>query len=413
MRLSVFTKLLNSSINRFPKCFLLISTTLSFATYGTDFNQCKQQLTDKAIAEGYSPYISEQVIANLTAIERVKVLDKRQPEFSESFDEYINKRVSDYRVKQGQEKLKQYDQLLTKLTKQYGVPKQYIVAFWGLETNYGRHKGKMSVLNSIATLACDPRRSDYFTAELFQLFDLIEANKVTVEQLQGSWAGAMGHMQFMPTALKTYGIDGDNDGKLDVWDSEVDALTSAANYLQQIGWQFKERWGREVLLPDNFDFSQVQIDKPYPLSFFKAKGIKTVYGHALADYPIDAELFLPSGQHGPAFLTYPNFDVIMKWNLSKNYAAAVGLLANRLVGAPKRNYQALDDKHRYTREQLKALQQRLQDMGYNTGKPDGIWGPNSRKAIRAFQLANNLVADAYPYAEVFEKADVDKAELMN
>ena len=413
MRFSGITQSLFSSIKLIPAGLLAIGASFSLVSVAKDFESCKQQLADKAVAEGYSSYISQQVIAGLMPLERVKSLDKRQPEFSESFDEYINKRVSDYRVSQGVKMLQQYEPLLTSLTKKYGVPKQYIVAFWGLETNYGKHKGKMSVLNSIATLACDPRRSDYFTNELFQLFDLIDADRVTVEQLQGSWAGAMGHMQFMPTALKQYGVDGDNDGKIDVWNSEVDALTSAANYLQQIGWQSKERWGREVVLPESFDFSSVQTDKAYPLSFFKSHGIKTIYGHSLANYPVDAELFLPSGQFGPAFLTYPNFNVIMKWNLSKNYATAVGLLANRLVGAPKRDYQSLDDKHRYTREQLKMLQERLQEMGYQTGKPDGIWGPNSRKAIRAFQLANNLVADAYPHAEVFEKAEVDKASLMN
>ena len=335
-------------------------------------------------------------------------LDKKQPEFTQTFEQYIKARVTKYHVRVGREKLKQHKALFDKLEKKYGIPRQYLVSFWGLETNYGRHKGKMSVLNSIATLACDKRRSDYFTAELFTLFDLIDSNTVNVAQLKGSWAGAMGHMQFMPTALKTYGVDGDNDGKIDVWQSEVDALTSAANYLSKIGWNKQQRWGREVTLPANFDYTQVENDKAYPLRFFKQLGVTTVYQQPLANYNVSAELFLPAGANGPAFLIYPNFSVIMKWNLSKNYATAVGLLANRLVGASKKQYTPLANKHRYTREQLQLLQQKLQTLGYKTGKPDGIWGPNSRKAIRSFQIANNLVADAYPHQAVFDAAKIVK-----
>lgn len=384
---------------------------LSFSVSANDFEQCLLDFKQSASELGYSPYITETVISSLSPIERVQQLDKRQPEFSETFADYIGKRVTDYRIKEGRKKLVEHKELLNQLTKKYGIPAQYLVAFWGLETNYGRHKGNMSVLNAIATLACDKRRSTYFTAELFKLFDLIDSKSVTVEQLKGSWAGAMGHMQFMPTALKTYGIDGDDDGKVDVWQSEVDALTSAANYLHQIGWNKNQRWGREVKLPQNFDFAQIEQDKFYPLSEFKKLGVTTVYQQPLSNYAIDAELFLPAGHNGPAFLVYPNFNVIMKWNLSKNYATAVGLLANSLAGAKKQQYKTLDDKHRYTREQMQQLQEKLQSLGYETGKPDGIWGPNSRRAIRTFQLANNLVADAYPNSAVFDAADITKKPI--
>ncbi|GHE79114.1 lytic murein transglycosylase [Thalassotalea profundi] len=406
-----FPRVNNPLITKAVKCTFLSLGLFSFSLAANDFEQCKLDFQKSATELGYSDYIIDDVISSLSPIERVQQLDKSQPEFSETFAEYISKRVTDYRLRVGKQKLNEHKALLDQLTKKYGVPSQYLVAFWGLETNYGSYKGKMPVLNSIATLACDKRRSRYFTAELFNLFDLIDQKSVTVDQLQGSWAGAMGHMQFMPTALKAYGIDGDNDGKVDVWESEADALTSAANYLSQIGWRASQRWGRKVTLPENFDYAQIEQDKFYPLSDFKKLGVTTEYQQPLSNYAIDAQLFLPAGHNGPAFLVYPNFNVIMKWNLSKNYATAVGLLANSLVGAKKQQFEPLADKHRYTREQLQKLQEKLQSLGYKTGKPDGIWGPNSRKAIRSFQLANNLVADAYPNQAVFDAAEVIKESI--
>lgn len=399
------------SISQIIKASLISLGILSLNVSASNFEQCQVSFKQSASELGYSDYITNDVINALSPIKRVKQLDNNQAEFSETFAEYINKRVTDYRVREGKKKLNQHKELLKELTKKYGIPAQYLVAFWGLETNYGGYKGKISVLNAIATLACDKRRSRYFTGELFKLFDLIDSKRVAVEQLKGSWAGAMGHMQFMPTALKAYGLDGDNDGRVDVWESEADALTSAANYLHQIGWHTNQRWGREVKLPENFDYTQVEQDKFYPLNNFKNLGITTVYQQPLANYKINAELFLPAGHHGPAFLVYPNFKVIMKWNLSKNYATAVGLLSDRLVGAKKQTYDPLDKKQRYTREQLKLLQAKLQSLGYKTGKPDGILGPNSRKAIRSFQLANQLVADAYPSLAVFNAVELDKTAI--
>lgn len=263
----------------------------------------------------------------------------------------------------------------------------------------------MSVLNSLATLACDERRSEFFTKELINLFTLIDTDKVRVEQLQGSWAGAMGHMQFMPTAFLTYAVDGDGDGRVDIWESEADALTSAANYLQKIGWETKERWGREVQLPEDFDFSKVEFDQYYPLSHFKALGITTINGNDLSNYDIEAELYLPAGYRGPAFMLYPNFNVIMKWNLSKSYAISVGVLANKLIGGKgiqSFSNTSIDNKvDTYRVSEMKLLQEHLNKLGFETGKPDGIWGPQSRNAIRQFQLKHQLVADGFPNKEVF------------
>ena len=400
--------------------FIFIATFIPFITNATiadeNFNQCKINLAERAKTAGFSPYITKTVIDNISPIKRVISLDKKQPEFTQTFEQYIKSRVTNYHVRVGREKLKQNKELFDKLEKEYGIPRQYLVSFWGLETVFGKHKGKMSVLNSLATLACDQRRSEFFTLELLNLFTLIEGEQVSVDQLQGSWAGAMGHMQFMPTAFLKYAVDGDNDGKVDIWQSEVDALTTAANYLNQIGWQSKERWGREIKLPKNFAFNKVEFDKYYPLNYFQQLGVQQTNQQALPSYDIQAELYLPSGHKGPAFLLYPNFNVIMTWNLSKSYALSVGALANKLVGANGIEFLVKEKSNvqPYSVVAMKNLQSQLNSLGFETGEPDGIWGPKSRHAIRSFQLQHQLIADGYPNTEVFStiKAVVTNAKLI-
>jgi membrane-bound lytic murein transglycosylase B len=406
---------MNSSSHFFKQVFnpshyrklILICTLLPVLANATianqDFIQCKANLVERAESAGFSSYITKTVIDNISPIKRVIALDKKQPEFTQTFEQYIKARVTDYHVRVGKEKLKQNKKLFDELEKKYGIPRQYLVSFWGLETVFGKHKGKMSVLNSLATLACDQRRSEFFTLELLNLFTLIETEQVSVEQLQGSWAGAMGHMQFMPTAFLKYAVDSNNDGKVDIWQNEADALTTAANYLNKIGWQAKERWGREVKLPENFAFDKVAFDQYYPLDHFQQLGVQQTNSQPLPTYDIQAELYLPSGHQGPAFLLYPNFNVIMMWNLSKSYALSVGALANKLVGAKGIEFLP-KEKNRtapYSIVEMKNLQSQLNSLGFETGEPDGIWGPKSRHAIRSFQLQHQLIADGYPNREVF------------
>lgn len=376
----------------------------------SEFEACRSNLRERALSQGYSNFITEDIIAGLAPLERVISLDRKQPEFTESFGAYIQKRVNDYRIENGKLMLKEYAGLLNRLSTSYGIPSRYLVAFWGLETNFGRHKGKMEVLNGLATLACDTRRSEYFTQELFNLFTLLDEKRVEKSQLLGSWAGAMGHMQFMPTALKTYGIDGDGDGALNVWDSVPDALTSAANYLQQIGWNKEEIWGRTVEIPEGFDYSKVDFDTNYPLSHFKKLGITKTYNRPLPDYQTQAQLVLPAGHKGPAFLVYSNFAVFMKWNFSQNYALAVGLLADSLININNDVEDYSTKPYFFSPNDLKNLQQKLLDSGYEVGMPDGIWGPMTRKAIQQFQQKNKLIADGFPNPEVFEKLDAKLIE---
>lgn len=370
------------------------------------FEACRGELRQEALQAGFSKVITEDIIEQLQPLERVIKLDRKQPEFTESFGGYIGKRLSPYRIDKGREMLKAQAPLLAKLAQEYGVPERYIVAFWGLETNYGSHKGSIKTLDALASLACDKRRSRYFTQELFNLFALIDNRQVDVTQLQGSWAGAMGHMQFMPTTLKTYGVDGDNDGKLDIWGSLPDALTSAAHYLRSIGWNEGEIWGRSVELPKNFAFEKVNLDNRYPLSHFKKLGITKRYNRPLPDYDTEAQLLLPAGHQGPAFLVYGNFSVILKWNFSQNYALAVGLLADQLIGITHGLDNISTEPYPFTNEHLKALQAKLQNLGFEVGTPDGIWGPKTRTALQQYQQQNGLIADGFPNNSVFNKLDI-------
>jgi len=364
------------------------------------FAACIITLQARARSEGLSDDTINSTVANLQFVPKVIELDQQQPEFSQTFANYFNKRATDWRVNEGRRLLQKHRLLLDKLAKEYGVPPQYILSFWGLETNYGSYKGKMSVLDSLATLACEPRRSSYFTTELMQSLKLKEKYNFDKETMVGSWAGAMGHTQFMPSAYAKYAVDGDGDGKADLWNSTADALTSAANFLQHLGWQRNQRWGREVLLPKDFSYDHLGAKQAVPLSTWAAQAVVQSNGQPLPGVDIQAALYLPAGHTGPAFLGYENFNVIMRWNRSEFYAITVGHLADRIIGGQPLKVSP-PEQPRLSREQVKQLQAKLNEAGFDVGKPDGVLGRNSIAGIQAFQRSQNMVADGFPSPEVF------------
>lgn len=366
-----------------------------------EFSAC---LSDKAIAAlkaGVSESRVESEFANLVFVPRVIELDRSQPEFVSTFPDYFSKRVNQWRIDKGREKYDSYREFLGELTQKYGVPGHYIISFWGLETNYGGYKGNMSTLDSLATLACEPRRATFFTQELFLALKLMDRENLKKEQMQGSWAGAMGHTQFMPTAYTNYAIDGDGDGVVNLWESEKDALSSAAHFLWKLGWTPGVRWGREVLLPENFDYSLTgQSSKS--IAEWADMGITKADKSSLGNANIQAKLLVPAGASGPAFLTYGNFKTILRWNNSEFYGIAVGQLANRIIGdaalvAP------LPDLPTYSIAQMAAVQRHLNQLGFDVGGADGIIGPATRAGIRAFQASSGLIADGFPSAETVKK----------
>lgn len=365
------------------------------------FAECIAGLQQRAQAQGRSPQVVDEVLASLEFQPRVIELDQRQPEFTETFANYLKARVTAARVSIGRSLLAKHEQLLGQLQERYGVPPQYLVAFWGLETNYGGYMGKMPVLDSLATLACNPRRSTYFSAELLTALELLEREELAAAEMQGSWAGAMGHTQFMPSAYHRYAIDGDGDGRIDLWNSIPDALASAANFLHELGWQPDQRWGREVRLPPDFDYSSVDLNERRPLQEWRRMGLTTADGAPLPATSMPALLLIPAGHAGPAFLAYDNFDVIMRWNRSQFYALAVGHLADRINGAGRLRQPPPADTPRLTRPEVEALQLQLNRLGFAAGEPDGILGPATRQAVQAYQKSRGLIADGYPGTELF------------
>ncbi|MAL34209.1 MAG: lytic transglycosylase, partial [Marinobacter sp.] len=322
------------------------------------FEQCKQALGEKAVAAGVRESTVKSVMAGVVHLDRVIELDRRQPEFTTTFADYLNRRVNDARVGKGRELLAEHRKLLDRVTAETGVPAPYLAAFWGLETNYGSYFGKMQVPSALATLACDARRSSFFTEQWIAALRIIDEGAIPADQMEGSWAGAMGHVQFMPTVFLKHAVDADGDGRRDLWNSLPDAMMSAGRFLESMGWDGDYRWGREVLLPDNFDFS-VADGRRLPLADWRKMGITDAFGNHLANEPIEAALIVPSGHQGPAFLVYSNFRVIMGWNRSEFYAIAVGHLADRIAGAGKLQNPPPEDQPSLSRNQLLELQQAL------------------------------------------------------
>ncbi|MBT1445851.1 lytic murein transglycosylase [Shewanella sp. JM162201] len=373
------------------------------------FGECIAGITDKAHNAG----ISEARIAylgKLKPVTRVIELDRSQPEFTQTFADYFNKRVTERRILEGQKLLKTHAALLDKIQKEYGVPAQYLLAFWGLETNFGSYKGKMPVLDSLATLACDKRRSQYFTQELLQALKLADKHDLPQSVMVGSWAGAMGHTQFMPTTYLDYAVDGDGDGRADLWGSTADALTSAANFLKSLGWQAEQRWGREVLLPANYDFTTLGRTNRRELGAWGELGVQLTNGQSLPAAPMSAALYLPAGHTGPAFLGYENFEVIQRWNRSEFYAIAVGHLADRIKGAPPLTV-APPLQPKRTRDGIKQMQSRLIELGFLTGDADGVVGSKTTAAVREFQRMNQLVPDGFADDATMKALGLDVAAI--
>lgn len=370
-----------------------------------EFPQCIERLESQAIEAGVSSRTASEVLASAEYLERVIELDRRQPEFTTTFADYLNRRVNDERVSKGRELLQEHRKLLDRVTRETGVPAPYLVAFWGLETNFGAYFGKMSVPSSLATLACDPRRSKFFTEQLIAALQIIDEGSISPERMEGSWAGAMGHVQFMPTVFLRHAVDGDGDGRRDLWNSLPDAMMSAGNFLQDLGWNGDYRWGREVLLPQGFDY-KLADGRKLPLEEWRKMGITDAFGNALANEPIKASLVVPAGHRGPKFLAYGNFGVIMGWNRSEFYAIAVGHLADRIAGAGKLQNPPPEDMPALSRDNILAIQEALNNEGFDTGEPDGIMGPNTRSAIRSYQSDKGLVADGYPGDAVLESLGI-------
>ncbi len=370
------------------------------------FDQCRNRLASLAVERGISESVATEIMAGVEPLERVIRADRNQPEFIQSFDRYLGLRVTPGRVSMGRALYAQNRSLLDQLAAQHGVPGQYLVAFWGLESDFGRVLGDIPVFDSLTTLACDQRRSGLFTDELINALTIVDRGDATPDQMTGSWAGAMGQTQFMPSTYLAHATDGDGDGRANLWQSTADALSSAARFVASMGWLPGYRWGREVLLPPGFDYSLAGSDRPQSLSAWRELGLASVTGAPIPVAELDAALIVPAGSDGPAFLVYRNFDVIMRWNRSEFFALSIGHLADRIAGAGGLS-RPPPSGEQLTRDQMSAIQAALADSGFDPGPADGVPGPATRAAIRAFQASRNVVADGFADLELLVLLGID------
>lgn len=373
--------------------------TLSAPQTG-NFDAWVAGFTTRARASGISQTTLDRALPTLRHLPETVALDRRQSEFGARIWDYMDSTVSATRISQGQAALRRHGDMLNRIEARYGVPPEVLVAIWGIESSYGANRGGTHILSSLATLAKDGRRGAFFEEQLLDALRIIQAGDISAQAMIGSWAGAFGHMQFMPSSFLTYAVDFTGNGRRDVWaDDPADALASAANYLARRGWTRGQPWAREVILPSGFDLRLT--GQTQPTANWSRAGVRAAAGAPLQSG--QARLVLPGGARGPAFLTYGNYDVLKEYNLSDAYVLAVGHLSDRLRGGAALQGNWPRNDRPLTGDERRALQRRLNALGHDTGGVDGRIGPATVAAVQAWQKAQGLAPDGYVNADLLRQ----------
>lgn len=375
----------------------LLATTTAIALWAGHaqadelvFNDCLQGLRSKAAAVGVTDTSFDTYTAGIVADMSVLELLDAQPEFTTPIWDYLAALVDQQRVDDGRTMLKAHATTLAQVAQQYGVDAETVVAVWGVESDYGKTFGKRPLLTSLATLSCFGRRQEFFRGEFFATLKLLQSGDLKPEGLTGSWAGAFGHTQFMPTTYQRIAVDGDGDGRRDLVASIPDALASTANYLAKAGWRSGEPWGYEVKLPVGFDTSLAGRKSKRPLNDWIARGVTRVDGTPILAADAQAGVLLPAGVQGPAFMVFRNFDAIYSYNAAESYALAIAHLSDRLRGGGAFITQWPTDDPGLGRGERKQLQELLLARGHAIGAADGMIGTLTRRAIVEEQLRLGL-----------------------
>ena len=355
-----------------------------------------------ARAAGINEATLRVAFADLHYLPRVVELDRAQPEFTRTVWDYLDSAVSPQRVALGQDKMLQFRVEADAAAARYGVPPNILIAIWGVESNYGGNYGNIPTIDALATLGFEGRRGDWARGQLLAALKILQNGDIDRAQMIGSWAGAMGQTQFLPSVFLAYAVDADGDGRRDIWGSMADVMASTANLLAHTGWQADQPWGIEVQLPPGFDVGRADVAVRQSAVQWMAEGVRTMDGAPLPEFT-DGTIVLPAGASGPAFLVGPNFRAILRYNNSTNYALAIGLLAQRLTGGPGVLTSWPRDLPALTRSQLQALQTALNQRGFDSGTPDGVMGPVTRDGLRRYQRSVGLPADGYPTLDLLQR----------
>jgi len=378
-------------------------TDVELAQSNAGFQSWVQSFKSRAVANGIRADVYDRAFEGVRLNMSVIESSNYQPEFTRQLWEYLDSAVSDTRVNTGKDKLFSERRTLTELEKDYGVDASVIVAIWGIESAYGSNMGNINIVEALATLAYEGRRKSFGEQQLLAALKIIQRGDITPDRMMGSWAGAMGHTQFIPTSYQAYAQDFTGDGRRDVWNKRDprDALASTANYLKEFGWQLGRPWGIEVKLPQNFNFGAASQDNRRDVSVWNNAGVRTMSGEPIPNHG-RAAIITPAGSRGPAFAVYNNFYVIKRYNNATSYAIAVGHLSDRITGAKPfvavwpRGEQALSFSEK------KELQRRLTRKGFDTEGADGIIGPNTIAAIKDYQKSIGLPDDGFPSKKLLE-----------
>lgn len=380
-----------------------LMTAEAIQAAAADFDNCVERLWPAAARRGVSREAFVNLTAGLTPDLRIMDLLDSQPEFTKSFWDYLDLLVNEPRIQKGREMLARYKAQFDAAEKVYGVDRHVIAAIWGVETKYGALVGDRPVLRSTATLACVGRRQPYFTEEFLSALEILARGDVKPEHLVGSWAGAFGPTQFMPTSFKRYAIDGDGDGRRDVVTSMADMIASTANNLKKDGWVAGQSWGYEVVVPKGFNYMLADRSHQLTVREWERLGIKRVGDKPFPRAGDKAYLLVPAGARGPGFLMLNNFRVIMKYNPAEAYALAIGHLADRLRGGGAFVQAWPRDERVLSRTERLELQQRLAAAGYDVGEPDGRLGGRTRAAVRRYQAAVGVAPDGFASESVLAR----------
>ncbi|MDE0923147.1 lytic murein transglycosylase [Aurantimonas coralicida] len=361
---------------------------------GGDFGAFLQGVRAEAEAKGLSAGAIEAAVADMRQDPKVLAADRAQGVFAQDWQQFATRMVNGYRLQQGKENLQKYASVLSRIEAETGVPGPVIAAFWGLETDYGAVLGNFDTLAALATLAHDCRRPELFRPHLLAAIEIVDRGYLTPSEMKGAWAGEIGQTQLLPEEYLKFGTDGDGNGRIDLRQDAADVLFTTGKYIQSLGWRGGEPWLEAVQVPLEFPWDRAALVNKEPRANFAELGVTKADGSALPSDQLPASLILPMGRGGPAFLAYPNFDIYLKWNKSLVYSLTAAYFSTRLAGAPPVDMG--NPQPGLDLEGTKRLQQRLTDLGYDTGGIDGIIGENTRAAVRKEQMRLGLPADGWP-----------------